>query len=216
MNKELCFIIEDKKIYLEQILVDYMEVPLFFLCKEKKQYYIALCVDMEELRYLLAKLSLSDVYSLLHGKMPMRDVILKQQEYWDIISGDDISSDIVTKNDIDMLDISLLPEKNAPFKILTKQLQSYIQQFDSDFFSARYFAKSNKVPCLNESFISFPLIENINKFTDLADIEIENQTFIGSSFYNEEMKSIKSNKVCIEDYKQSRRVEISKNTIIAA
>lgn len=116
MNKELCFIIENKKIYLEQILVDYMEIPLFFLCKERGQHYIALCVDMEELRYILAKLSLSDVYSLLHGKIPMRDVILKQQEYWDIISGDDITSDIVTKNSIGMLDLSLLPEENAVFQ----------------------------------------------------------------------------------------------------
>ena len=116
MNKELCFIIENKKIYLEQILVDYMEIPLFFLCKEREQHYIALCVDMEELRYILAKLSLSDVYNLLHGKMPMRDVILKQQEYWDIISGDDITSDIVTKNSIGMLDLSLLPEENAVFQ----------------------------------------------------------------------------------------------------
>ena len=36
MNKELCFIIENKKIYLEQILVDYMEIPLFFLMQRKR------------------------------------------------------------------------------------------------------------------------------------------------------------------------------------
>ena len=43
MNKELCFIIEDKKIYLEQILVDYMEIPLFSYAK-KENSIISLCV----------------------------------------------------------------------------------------------------------------------------------------------------------------------------
>ena len=28
---KLCFCIDDKEIYLEQILVDYMDIPIFFL-----------------------------------------------------------------------------------------------------------------------------------------------------------------------------------------
>ena len=67
MSKDLCFIIKDRKIYMEQVLVDYMDVPIFFLCKEESQYYLALCVDIEELQYVVTKLSLLDVYDLLHG-----------------------------------------------------------------------------------------------------------------------------------------------------
>ena len=108
MNKELCFNIENLKLYLEQVLVDYMDIPIFFLCKGENQYYIALCTDIDELHYIVAKLSLLDVYNLLHGKVPMRDVILKQKEYWNIVSGTDISLDIVTKKKIDTLETSLL------------------------------------------------------------------------------------------------------------
>lgn len=74
MNKKLCFNIENQYLYLEQILVDYMGIPIFFLCKDKKQYYIALCTNIDKLNYIVTKLSLSDVYNLLHGKIPMRDV----------------------------------------------------------------------------------------------------------------------------------------------
>ena len=36
MNKKLCFNIENQYLYLEQVLVDYMDIPIFFLCKDKK------------------------------------------------------------------------------------------------------------------------------------------------------------------------------------
>ena len=134
MNKKLCFNIENQYLYLEQVLVDYMDIPIFFLCKDKKQYYIALCTDIDKLSYIVTKLSLLDVYNLLHGKIPMRDVFLKQQEYWEIVSGDEVCMDMVTKQKIDALEQSLLPEEDAYFKILTKQIKLYIQEFDDEFF----------------------------------------------------------------------------------
>lgn len=134
MNKKLCFNIENQYLYLEQVLVDYMDIPIFFLCKDKKQYYIALCTDIDKLSYIVTKLSLLDVYNLLHGKIPMRDVFLKQQEYWEIVSGDEVCMDMVTKKKIDALEQSLLPEEDAYFKILTKQIKLYIQEFDDEFF----------------------------------------------------------------------------------
>ena len=39
MKKELCFVIDSVKVYLEQVLVDYIDVPIFFLCKGNEQYY---------------------------------------------------------------------------------------------------------------------------------------------------------------------------------
>jgi len=67
MNKKLCFNIENQYLYLEQVLVDYMGIPIFFLCKDKKQYYIALCTNIDKLSYIVTKLSLSDVYNLLEN-----------------------------------------------------------------------------------------------------------------------------------------------------
>lgn len=42
VNKELCFIIENVKLYLEQVLVDYDGFPVFFLCRGENQYYAVL------------------------------------------------------------------------------------------------------------------------------------------------------------------------------
>ena len=47
MNKELCFILENKNVYLDHILVDYEYVPIFLLCKDDEcQYYLALCTNV--------------------------------------------------------------------------------------------------------------------------------------------------------------------------
>lgn len=132
MNQELCFIIENTNLYLEQVLVEYRDIPIFFLCSGDNQYYIALCTDMDELNYIVAKLSLLDVYNLLHGNIPMRDAILKQMEYWDIKSNDEIELDVVTKKKIKTLETSLLPEENACFEILTEQMQLFVEKFDRE------------------------------------------------------------------------------------
>lgn len=150
MGKELCFIIENENIYLEQVLVNYIDIPIFFLCRGKKQYYIALCTDISKLIYIITKLSFSDAYCLLHGKMPMRDAILKQKEYWLVYSENEISSDIVTKHEMSMLKCELLPEDGAVFQILTKQVETFVQEFEKEFFATKYFTESEKKADLND------------------------------------------------------------------
>ncbi len=156
MKKELCFYIENKGLYLEQVLVDYNDVPIFFLCKNEEQFYIALCTDMEELTYVIEKLSLADVYKLLHGKITMRDVYLTHNEYWEIVSGEEISFDKVTRRTIDCIERSVLPEENAYFQILTEEIRSYVEAFDNEYFSNKYFHISE-----NELDLTNPVIDDL-------------------------------------------------------
>lgn len=94
MSKEvLCFKIEGKELYLEQILVDFNDVAIFFLCKNEVQYYIALCADYHESTYIVAKVTIEDIYKLLHSELTMRDFILKQKEYYQVYSGFTIDRD---------------------------------------------------------------------------------------------------------------------------
>ena len=127
MEQELCFCIEGRNLYLEQVLVEYMNIPIFFLCKNNQQHYLALCTDMDDFNYLIIELSTSDLYNLLHGNITMRDVFLKQKEYWEVNSNKTISKDIVSKHKIHDLDHSLLPKKNAYFQGLTEDLKTFIQ-----------------------------------------------------------------------------------------
>lgn len=212
MNKVLCFNIENKNLYLEQILVDYMDIPIFFLCKGENQYYVALCTDIDELSYIVTELSLLDVYNLLHGKIPMRDVILKQDEYWDIVSGNEIYMDMITKKSVDTLETELLPEEKACFKILTAQMQLFVQEFDCEFFATKYFQKSDKKADLSELIGSIPLdilLENIEQFTELVDFKMGKAVFSKVPLYDEKMESIKIEEVMFKNSKQSKQTEIN-------
>lgn len=212
MNNELCFKFENISLYLKQVLIDYMDIPIFFLCSAEKQYYLALCTDMDDLSYIVVKLSLMDVYNLLHGIIPMRDIILKQNEYWNIISGDEISSDIVEKHSIGTINTELLPEENACFEILTKQMQLFVQEFDREIFSSEYFFENNQITEINESAINLPfdlILNQIEQFTELVDYKYKKTKFQNESlFYNEEMKSIETNEATFENMENTKHLNI--------
>lgn len=129
MEKELCFIINNEKLYLEHNFVEYMDIPIFFLCKSEKSYYVVQCIDMEELTYIIDDVSMQEVYDLLHGKIPMRDIFLKQRFYWQVFSVEKVENDTVEYHVINELDKNVLPEEKAVFKILTDNTKKYVDQF---------------------------------------------------------------------------------------
>ena len=134
VDRELCFRIEGIELYLEQVLVDYMDIPIFFLCKGEGDYYLVLCTDIDELNYIIVKLSMNDVYELLHGGESIRNVILKQNEYWNVISGEEISLDEIERLNISELDVVLLPKENVYFEIVSTKLEDYVKKFDIQYF----------------------------------------------------------------------------------
>ena len=148
MEKELCFIIDGNKIYLEKVLIDYMEIPIFYLCKSKFGYYIVLCSDFDEFNYIVSRISKKCLYGLLHGIISMRDAMLADGEYWEIFSSDDINSDTVVRHSISDIDPSILPEEGATYKILTKDMVQYVKEFDYSIIKEAY------TEILSESSIS--------------------------------------------------------------
>ena len=122
MEATLCFNIEGIELYLEQVLVDYNDIPIFFLCTGEREQYLALCYDLDELNYIIVKVSLEDVYNLLHSKITMRNIILKQKFYWNVLSGEEITLDKVVKHSISELDLSILPCEGAYFTVFSELL----------------------------------------------------------------------------------------------
>lgn len=178
MNNELCFCVENKNLYLEQVLVDYMDIPIFFLCKNENQYYIVLCTDIEDLNYIIIKVLPLDVYNLLHGNIPMRNLFLNQMEYWKVISGEEISLDEVTKYTVAHMDVSLLPEENACFEILTEEMKMFVQKFDNDFFDTEYFDVDEKKIELDEGSLNTLydlLVEKVERFVNVGDYSFKSQ-----------------------------------------
>ena len=136
---ELCFCINEKELYLEKVLVDYMEIPVFFLCRNDKGLCLALCEDIDELRYLLVSVSNMEVYDLLNGKTPMRDIFLKQKNCWEVISGEEITSDLVTEYPVSAIRKEVLPKEGACFEALTDDLKEYVRRFNEKLFETEDF-----------------------------------------------------------------------------
>ena len=209
MGEELCFNIENKNLYLEQVLVDYNDIPIFFLCKDNKHYYIVLCTNTDEMHYVVTKASLYDVYNLLHGYIPMRDVILKQREYWDVITGDEICLDEVVKKNMDEIKMDLLPDENAYFKILTNQIKLYVDKFDCELLEDSFIHISDKNIDLNELVIDNStnfLLNKIDQYVELVDFKMQSVDFANVPLYNEAMQSIKKEDIVFGSYKHSKHV----------
>ena len=202
MNKELCFIIEGKELYLEKVLVSFQEVPIFFLCKNNKDYYIALCVDVDKLNYVVTRLSIKDVFDLLHGIIPMRNAITQQEAYWYIESQEDIKSDTVEKRQMYTLGITILPQVNAYFEILTPDMEKYVQQFDDLFSSEKYTLIEDSAVIVEKISYRSIVEEILQKYYSAINLNNSAETTIYDTDDSGNSKYIS--------------VELSDNTIIAA
>ena len=131
MANELCFVINNIELCMEQILVEFDDVPIFYLCKGNGQLYLVLAKDMDVEEYLVVKISEHEVSDMLHGKVSMRQVILEQESYWDVKAGDEITDDEVTEHDIVDIPHEVLPYEGACYEIVSDDVKSYLQILDT-------------------------------------------------------------------------------------
>lgn len=129
MGKPLCFCLEGKDLYLEKVLVEYMDIPILFLCEGAGEYYLALCTNIDELVYVLVFVKPDELSDMLYGKISIQDIFLKQEEYWEVFSEEHIQKDKVIKHRIENLDVSYLPEKGARFQILADDIRQFAKEF---------------------------------------------------------------------------------------
>lgn len=116
-DMEKCFYIEGRYLYLDRVLVEYNGIPIYFLCRDGSQYYTALCTDTDEWKYIVTRTAARDVYGLLHGRIPMRDVILRADHCWQVAPAEDMLLDDVKQLRMDEADCSLLPEAGACLEV---------------------------------------------------------------------------------------------------
>lgn len=131
MNEQKCFLIDGKELVLDKVLVEFNEAPIFFVCKFEQTYFIASCVDIENERYLVAKVGLSNLSKMMHGKITMRGLILQAHQFWDISIGEDVSSDIVIEKKVESILLSELPFEGAYLTLATKDLKEYAEKIDA-------------------------------------------------------------------------------------
>ncbi len=133
-NREVCFLIEKNTICLEQVLVDFHGAPIFFLCQDQQgRYYIALCYDTEDWKYLVVRTSDVSVFHLLHQESTIRKTMLEQPQYWLVTAGETPAEDLIELHEIVDIDAEILPEEGVCWQALTKDTQEFVEHFDKVF-----------------------------------------------------------------------------------
>lgn len=165
---ETLFRIEGKNLYMDKVLIKFERVPVYFICKDIDDYrYIAYMPDYRECKYFVFEASMEDIYNLLNSTSTMREVLLKQPHYWDILAhNDDVSKDIVDKMDISEIDKEILPCQHSYFNIVTEEDRRYFNDFKEEM--------QGKGKTFNKFFISaqknYPLIlekhEELGEYAD--------------------------------------------------
>ncbi len=139
------------------------------------------------MNYIVVAVTRENLFELLHGRIPMRNIFLSQKEYWEIISGEEIVQDIVVKHLINELDVSVLPRQNACFQILTEEISNFVKEFDCEFFNNFIFkfeenidfsAMSMDMVLEPENIITEGFEQNIKidkKYMQFFDVSVEMQ-----------------------------------------
>lgn len=132
MNKELCFKIDSRELMVEQNLVEYNDIPIYFICKDAEQnYYTVLCVDINEEQYVIVETKLEKIFKLLTQKITMRDLILSEEKFWKIKVGNTIEEDICTLENMGSICLEDLPNEKSYFKIVTKAHHDFLNNVKS-------------------------------------------------------------------------------------
>ena len=131
MNKELCFKINSKELYLEKVLVTHNDIPMYFICTDDMlNYYVVLFTDIDEDRYIITKTNINKIIELFKRKITMKDLIISTytEKYWEIIASDDINKDIIREKDIKEISVEDLPDEDSYFNLSEKSNKEFFNE----------------------------------------------------------------------------------------
>lgn len=125
MEKTLCFIIDQKNIYLDIVLVE-LNFPLLFVCKDEEgHYYMAMCIDACRLIYLVTACKPSDISDMILGNTTIRYLWENSAQCWKIFTADEMEKDNIEIVCIDDIMDSELPEKGEKYIIENDDIRKY-------------------------------------------------------------------------------------------
>lgn len=133
MENEVCFIVRGRKLYAEQILVEYNGIPIFFICiDDKGDRYAVLYINADKDEYLITSIELSDLVKMLHGEKTMRQCLcVWNNEYWYAIDNKIFPQPVI-------VDESVLPQEGAYFSttayfsITGGEITQYVQKIEKE------------------------------------------------------------------------------------
>ena len=218
MNKIVCFKIENQILYLEKVLAEF-DIPTFFMCiDEKNERYAVLCTDLEELTYIVAKIEISNLISMLKKKIYMHDLFTESSKKWRVLSGLDYNNDTIEETSF--FENSELPEPNIHYNIQSKEITEYVISLKDEWIRKQYTSTCNSINVKQEAFKREKHLEycmHINNFTRfLPSNQIQkwvNQLILNLSIKNLQL-DISIASLLHEDKNVRNYIETSQNKAI--
>ena len=131
-KKRVVFFLDGTYLYIEESLVyDTDLVDWFFTCCDTKgKRYLVLATDpVENGRYIIIQPKISDLLSMIEGKIEMRDIYKTVSSFWEVFVHDEnVAKDNVEKKNIDKIDYSVLPFEGAYYDITDDFVKKYCQK----------------------------------------------------------------------------------------
>ena len=145
MNDELSFIIDNKELLNEQVLVEYNDFPVFFLCRNSNDLYLALCTDLSKNMYYVTQVDTVNVLQMFDKQLTMRDTFLSGKSFWKIEASENIHEDKVSLIDVKDIDLDDLPKEKAYFNVFSQELEEYHKSLSKDFLSEKMWKNVGEV-----------------------------------------------------------------------
>ncbi len=130
MNKEICFKINSKNLYIDEYLVE-LNLPIFFICKDDDNLkYAVMCVNTTTLTYVVCKVTIDSIIKMLKNILSLYRFFMSSDEKWYVQSGDTIETDTCEK--LQTLTDNLLPQKNTFLDLHNDKIKTYIERLQQE------------------------------------------------------------------------------------
>ena len=130
MDKEICFRIDSKNLYIDEYLVE-LNLPIFFICKDDNNLkYAVMCIDSIALAYVVCKVTLQSIIKMLRNELSLYDFFIYSTEQWYVMSGNTIETD--KYNRLQILTDNLLPQKNTFLDLHNEKIRTYIKRLQNE------------------------------------------------------------------------------------
>ena len=144
MTKDYFFKINDEYIYLDIELINFNDIPVFFICKSNKNYYLALCFDVFDEKYIVIQVKRSLLLKMLDQKITMREIFHTVDSFWEIVYGETPEQDLVKEKDINDIDESVLPIEGEVYEVFDDDVKEYQEQLLTDSFVTSLYRSLNE------------------------------------------------------------------------
>ena len=130
MDKEICFRIDSKNLYIDEYLVE-LNLPIFFICKDDNNLkYAVMCINTTNLTYVVCKVTIQSILKMLKNDLSLYDFFISSDEKWYLTSGDTLEDDKC--NTLEKLTDNLLPQKNTFLDLHNHKIQTYIERLQNE------------------------------------------------------------------------------------